>query len=159
MYQFHYDVWMKNFPDSKLLFTDTDSLAYATSCENIEDKLLQLKDHFDFSNMEKSNPLYNPTNMMSTGYFKDELSGKVFTGFAGLKAKLYALSYEETDGKKIESKSAKGIKKRTKNRQLTFSHYKSTILTGDSVTVPMNYIISEKHKVFSYSRKNSFVYK
>ena len=28
MYDFHYNTWMKKFPNSPLLFTDTDSLAY-----------------------------------------------------------------------------------------------------------------------------------
>ena len=28
MYNFHYNTWMKKFPESTLLFTDTDSLAY-----------------------------------------------------------------------------------------------------------------------------------
>ena len=28
MYDFHYNKWMKKIPNSTLLFTDTDSLAY-----------------------------------------------------------------------------------------------------------------------------------
>jgi len=152
MYEFHYNVWLKNFPNSVLLFTDTDSLAYATTCKNFQEKLMQLKEHFDFSNLKKNNELYSTNNMSCTGCFKDELKGQVFLAFAGLKSKLYSILYKDDTGKEFETKIAKGIKKQTKNKDLCFNQYKNTILSGTSTSVSMRYIISQKHKIFSYER-------
>ena len=153
MYDFHYNIWLKNFPNSRLLFTDTDSLAYATTCENIQEKLMELKEHFDFSNLKKTDPLYSTDNMSCTGRFKDELKGKTFMGFAGLKSKLYSILYADDDGKEFETKIAKGIKKQTKNKDLCYKQYRDTILSGTSTSVTMKYIISQKHELFSYKRE------
>ena len=153
MYNFHYNVWMKHFPQSTLLFMGTDRLAYATPTKNMQETLLKLKDYFDFSNLDKNNPLYSIHNMSKTGKFKDELAGKTFKGFAGLKPKLYAILYEEPCGKDSETKIAKGIKRCTKNKELSFNSYKHTIETTMDVSVSMNYIISQKHEIYSMSRR------
>ena len=49
MYYFHYNFIKKNF-SAKLLFTDTDSLAYEIKSENVYEELCKWKDLFDFSN-------------------------------------------------------------------------------------------------------------
>ena len=49
MYDFHYHFIKKNF-NAELLFTDTDSLIYAITSENVYEELFEWKDLFDFSN-------------------------------------------------------------------------------------------------------------
>ena len=49
MYGFHYNFIKKNL-STKLLFTDTDSLTYEISSENIYKEFFKWKDLFDFSN-------------------------------------------------------------------------------------------------------------
>ena len=49
MYDFHYNTWMKKFPNSTLLFTDTDSLAYEVVGHDLYAGMAEIKDEFDFS--------------------------------------------------------------------------------------------------------------
>ena len=50
-YDFHYNTWMKKFPNSTLLFTDTDSLAYEVVGHDL---YAEIKDEFDFSEYPKN---------------------------------------------------------------------------------------------------------
>ena len=73
MYDFHYEKWMPRFPNSKLIFTDTDSLCYLTD----KDPYHEMKDsnfcsEFDFSQYPKDHDLYNSTNLKCLGKMKDE---------------------------------------------------------------------------------------
>ena len=54
MYEFHYNFIKKNF-NAKLLFTDTDSLAYKIKSENIYKEFYL----FDFSNYSKDSTFYD----------------------------------------------------------------------------------------------------
>ena len=54
MYDFHYNFIKKNF-NSKLLFTDTDSLTYEIKSKNVYEDFFKWKDLFDFSNYSKKN--------------------------------------------------------------------------------------------------------
>ena len=49
MYDFHYNMWMKKSPNSTLLFTDTDSLAYEVVGHDLYAGKAEIKDEFDFS--------------------------------------------------------------------------------------------------------------
>ena len=48
MYDFHYNTWMKKFPNSTLLFADTDSLAYEVVGHDLYVGMVEIKDRFDF---------------------------------------------------------------------------------------------------------------
>ena len=51
MYEFHYDyIKNKHGNNSRLLFTDADSLMYETKTENIYEDFSNDKEIFDFSN-------------------------------------------------------------------------------------------------------------
>ena len=51
MYEFHYDYIKNKYGNkSRLLFTDTDSLAYKIETENVYDDFSKNKEMFDFSN-------------------------------------------------------------------------------------------------------------
>ena len=49
MYDFHYNTWMKKFPNSTLLFTDTDSLAYEVVGHDLYTGMGEIKNEVDFS--------------------------------------------------------------------------------------------------------------
>ena len=46
MYQFHYDFMMIRYPDSKLLFTDTDSLCYLIPTDGLHNLFYLHKHRF-----------------------------------------------------------------------------------------------------------------
>ena len=48
MYDFHYNTWMKKFPNSTLLFADTDSLVYEVVGHDLYVRMGEIKNEFDF---------------------------------------------------------------------------------------------------------------
>ena len=89
MYDFHYNTWMDKFPDSTLLFTDTDSLAYPVIGHDVYAGIEEIKDDFDFSEYPKDHALYSVDNMKVVGKFKDECMGQLMRRFVGLRPKLF----------------------------------------------------------------------
>lgn len=69
MYDFHYNLVKKQDIESKLLFTDTDSLCYHINGK-IEKAIKKDSHLFDFSNYGKDHPLCNPANKKLIGQFK-----------------------------------------------------------------------------------------
>ena len=90
MYNFHYSFIKKHF-DAKLLFTDTDSLAYEIKSENAYEDFFKWKDLFDFSNYSKNSKFYDDDNKKVIGKMKDEYGGVVIDEFVGLKSKMCSI--------------------------------------------------------------------
>ena len=83
MYDFHYNHMKMKYPHAdqlRLLFTDTDSLAYA----------VQTDTRYDFNEYPLNHPLYDESNRKALGFFKDELNSVPIQEFAGLRLKCYA---------------------------------------------------------------------
>ena len=150
MYDFHYNVWMPKFPQTRLLFTDTDSLAYAVDGVDVHAELAgEIGEHFDFSEYPANHPLQSNINMKVVGKFKDELCGQLMEKFVGLRPKLYSFTYTN-NGQIIEKNTAKGVKKAVKDRHLKFDDYERCLRELQSKQVTMKYIRSDHHNVFSY---------
>ena len=78
MYDFHYSYIKNKYgDDAKLLFTDTDSLAYEIRTEDFyADIKDDIESKFDTSDYSKDHPLFSTTNKKVIGMFKDETCGK-----------------------------------------------------------------------------------
>ena len=75
----------------KLLFTDTDSLAYAVQTNNIYgDMVTDAVTKYDFSEYPLDHPLYDTSNRKALSFFKDELNYLPMEEFQGLRPKCYA---------------------------------------------------------------------
>ena len=82
MYEFHYDyVKNKYCNDSKLLFTDTDSLMCEIKTENVYE---------DFRSDKE----------LVIGKMNDKAGGVAIEEFVGLKAKMYSFLVENSEHKK-----------------------------------------------------------
>ena len=94
MYDFHYHHMKVKYTHAeqlRLLFTDTDSLAYAVQTENIyEDMASDAAPRYDFSAYPENHPLYDTSNRKALGFFKDELNSIPMKEFVGLRPKSYA---------------------------------------------------------------------
>ena len=90
MYDFHYNVIKNNF-DAKLLFTNTDSLAYELKPENVYEQFFKWKDLLDFSNYQKDLKFFDGTNKKFIGKMKDQFGGVIVDEFVGLKSKKYSM--------------------------------------------------------------------
>ena len=104
MYDFHYNYIVKKYGQrQKLLFTDTDSLAYEIKAEDFyQDIGGDVEDNFDTSNYAKnhSSGIKTGCNKKVIGMMKDECGGKQITEFVGLRAKMYSYRVDETEEKR-----------------------------------------------------------
>ena len=89
MYEFHYDyIENKYGNNSRLLFTDTDSLMYEIKTEDVYEDFSKDKEMFDLSNYSIKSKYYSDSNKLVVGKMKDETGG-VAIKFVGLKPKMY----------------------------------------------------------------------
>ena len=124
MYKFHYDFIMKNFPETELLFTDTDSFCYHIPTEKDLYKVIKNSKWFDFSNFPEDHPNYNATNYLVPGKFKDEMGGFFIEQFCGLRSKMYSIL--KFGGE--EKKAANGVLEQVKNDEITHEDYRNCLL-------------------------------
>ena len=111
IYDFHYNTWMKKFPNSTLLFTDKDSLAYEVVGHDLSAGMAEIKDHeFDFSEYPKDHFLRSYDNMKVVGKFMGECKGQLMVRFVGLRPKLYSINY----GREAHFECKDGIDKEVK---------------------------------------------
>ena len=147
MYDFHYN-YIKPKWRAKLLFTDTDSLAYEIETEDFyRDISSDVKAKFDTSNYPKNHPsgILTGVNKKVIGMFKDEAAGKQIAEFVGLRAKLYSYRVEEG----YEEKKCKGVKKAVIKRTITFDDYKNCLFNNKPAMRKMNVIRSHFHTIFT----------
>ena len=156
MYSFHYQHMKAKYPypnQLKLLFTDTDSLAYAVKTDDIY-RDMAADNKYDFSEYPLNHPLYNASNKKALGYFKDELNSIPMEEFVGLRPKCYAFKHTgKVAGNKlvhsspVEKKTAKGVKRKVKDDHLHYNHYLSEI--SNRLFASKNLITSTSHTVRS----------
>ena len=106
MYDFHYGFIMPTFgkDNVSVCMTDTDSFVYYIEREDVYKKMKESSHLFDFSNYPAHHPNYSLDNKKVVGKMKDEMAGRIITGFVGLRPKMYALKTEDNK----EVKRAKG---------------------------------------------------
>ena len=148
MYDFHYSYIKNKYgDDAKLLFTDTDSLAYEIRTEDFyADIKDDIESKFDTSDYSKDHPLFSTKNKKAIGMFKDEACGKQIEEFVGLRAKLYSYKMHE-DGK--EEKKCKGVKKLVVRKTISHEDYKNCLFSGEEQMRRMNVIRSHLHEMYS----------
>ena len=107
MYDFHH----KKFPNSTLIFTDTDSLAFEVVGHDFYPGMGEIKD--DFSEYPTDHFLQLYDNMKVDGKFKDECKGQLMLRFVGLRPKLYSIDYEQEAHFQWKDGIVKEVKKPT----------------------------------------------
>ena len=149
MYDFHYNYIKPKYGDSaKLLFTDTDSLAYEIQTEDFYREISSdVELRFDTSNYPKDHPsgILTGVNKKVIGMFKDEASGKQIAEFVGLRAKLYSYRVEES----YEEKKCKGVKKAVIKKTISFNDYKNCLFDNKPAMRKMNVIRSHLHTMYT----------
>ena len=146
MFDFHYNVMLKNFGlrSLQLIYTDTDSLIYKIIHDDFYKILKSLLQYFDFSNLDKSHFLFNNENLKVLGKFKDETGGVEIKEFVALRPKMYSMLFES--GKVM--KRVKGIKKSCVDKFL-HSEFKDVLMNCLRSFATYNVIRSFKQKVYT----------
>ena len=149
MYDFHYNYIKPKYGErAKLLFTDTDSLAYEIETKDFyRDISSDVSSKFDTSNYPKNHPsgILTGVNKKVIGMFKDEAAGKQIAEFVGLRAKLYSYRVEES----YEEKKCKGVKKAVIKKTISFNDYKNCLFNNKPAMRKMNVIRSHLHTIFT----------
>ena len=156
MYDFHYNHMKSKYPYTnqlKLLFTDTDSLAYAVKTDDIYSDMA-VDNKYDFSEYPLNHPLYSTSSKKAIGSFKDELNSIPMEEFVGLRPKCYAFKHSGKVARNVvqhastvEKKTAKGVKRKVKEGHLHFHHYLDALKNFQSFVCRQNLITSTKHTV------------
>ena len=157
MYDFHYNHMKRLYPGdaARLLFTDTDSLAYVIKTDDIYKDMLEHKEKYDFSGYARDHRCYSLENKKVIGKFKDELNGVPLKEFVGLKAKMYSLKYRE-GGEVVESKRAKGVKKCVIKKRVSHEDYKQCLFENQTFYRAAHSIRSYNHSIFTiYQNKKA----
>ena len=92
MCKFHYDyIRHKYGKNSRLSFTDTDSMMYEIKTEEFYENVSKDKEMLDVSNhLPKSKYYYDDSNKVGVCKMKDETSGATIKKIVGLKLKMYS---------------------------------------------------------------------
>ena len=145
MYDFHYNyIKCKYGQKAKLLFTDTDSLAYEIETEDFfKDISPDVEEFFDTSNFPDHLGIPKVNNKV-IGMFKDEAGGEIIQEFVGLRSKLYAY---KLNGE--EEKKCKRIKKNVVKRSISFEDYKRCLFSSEEQMRRMNVIRSRFHEMYT----------
>jgi hypothetical protein len=150
MYDFHYGYIKKKYgAKAKLLFTDTDSLAYEIETDDFYKDISQdVTKRFDTSNFPKNHPsgIEVGVNKKVVGMFKDECGGQILEEFVGLRSKLYSYKMYATGN---EEKKCKGVKKAVVKKNITFGDYKKCLFGGGELSRRMNVIRSHGHEIYT----------
>ncbi|XP_069102000.1 uncharacterized protein [Argopecten irradians] len=154
MYDFYYGYLKETYGnDLTLLMTDTDSLLYHVTCDDVYSDMYRDRHKFDLSNYPSESPYFDQTCKKVPGFFKDECGGNVLCQFVGLRAKMYSYKYavdEIGDTTFREKQIAKGIKKATIKRDLRHEMYKECLFKNSQSFCQMATIRSDKHQLYVY---------
>ena len=156
MYDFHYNYIKNTYGDNaKLLFADTDSLAYEIKTKDFyKDINPDIEEWFDTSDYPTNHPSEIKTGLNSKvlGMVKYEAGGKQTVEFVGLSAKLY--SYKMLDGS--EDKKCKGVTKNVATRSIQFDDYRECLFSRKEQNRKINVIRSHCHEIYTEEiNKNS----
>jgi hypothetical protein len=154
LYDFHYEYVLKTFGlNSKLMYTDTDSLIYLFNVDDIIYQYIRKDSHrFDTSDYDPKN-IYQIElkNKKIPGLMKDENNGKIMLEFVGLRSKMYAYIVEEKLNTKLIKKS-KGST-RSSIKTITFDDYKECLFNNKLFEKTQKLIKSKRDNVFSIKQR------
>lgn len=150
-FDFHYDFVKKKYGEqAKLLYCDTDSLAYFIETENLYDDMSKHKDLFDFSDYPKDHPLYDTANKKKLGKWKDEFCGMIGETWVALRAKMYSIKY----GEKVK-KTAKGLGTHTVKHHLRHIDYEKAMDTEQVEIASFNTFRSVNHNIGTVTQQKA----
>ena len=130
---------------AKLLFTDTDSLTYHITAEDLYQDMKEDQHLYDTSNYSKDHFLFSEVNKKVIGKFKDETGGLPIVEWIGLRAKMYSMMTD--DGK--EKKTGKGIKKSVLKKEIRHQDVKDCLMEKREFQRSMMNFRSKQHQLFT----------
>ena len=148
MYETYYDILQPYFGQENLQlhYMDTDSFVLSVNTKNIIHDLHNLKNYFDFSNLNKEHELFSNVNKKVLGKFKIETPKNIFIDeFIALRSKAYSFKCNNNNEDKNK---LKGIcKSQTKN--IKFEEYKNCLFGNEYKKECDNFVIRAlNHEIY-----------
>ena len=134
MYHCHYNIFQPIFGAENLRVggTDTDSIMYTITCDNLDERIWKNRQHFDLSNYPKDHPLFCEDNKKQMGKFKNELAKTgVISERINLRSKLYAFKLAQSNESALQ---CKGVKRTVVEKTLKLDHYREVLQTQTSIS-------------------------
>lgn len=103
-------------------------------------------DYLDTSDYPNDHLCFSTKNKKKLGKFKDEACGRIITEFVGLKAKMYAIRFEDNFKEILK---AKGIQNSALKKFIQYKDYLKCLQTKCVMRTPVNNIKSIKHDMFT----------
>ena len=127
MLEFLYDYFKPLYPESKVLYTDTDSFILDIPTEDFyKDMEVEVakgaEGWYDTSDYPKDSPLHSSINRKVIGLMKDELCGQLIKEYIGLRSKMYSVASQKSVIKK-----AKGVSKPVVKMTISHDNYKEAL--------------------------------
>ena len=125
IYEFHCDCIRNKYGNnSRLLFTDADSLTYKIKTKDVYEGFSKDKEMFGFSNYSAESIYHDDSNKLFAAKMKDKTGGVAIEGFVGFRPKMYSFLVDDSCEHK---KTTKGM---NKNVITTINHdeYKDVLL-------------------------------
>ena len=154
MYEFHYDYMRPKYGSKfNLCYMDPDRFVYEIKTHDFyRDIAVDMEKRFDTSGYSKDDnrPLPIGKNKKVIGLLKDELGGKIMTGFVALRAKMYTYKKIDTE---VEEKRCKGTKKCVAAEGLTFDDYKTCLFDGKTIYKEQVLFENKKHEIYTVNKQ------
>ena len=144
MFEFHYRHMKPKYGDNlKLCFTDTDSLLYEITTDDVYKDMQEDSHLYDTSDYPTTHSLHSNKNKKIPGLMKDEMNGAIIEEFVGLRAKMYSVKL--FGGKEL--KKAKGVPKMVVDKEIQHDNYKRSLLQQWQTNARFNTIQSKRHQL------------
>ena len=146
MYEFQYDYIENRYDNnSRLLFTDTDSLMYETKTEDVYEDFSKDKKMFEFSNYSTKSKFYDDCNTLVVGKMKDKTTSVSIKEFVGLQPKMYSFLVDD----RSDHKKAKSVNKNVVVT-ISFNEYKNLLFNQKCLRHLMKRTQSNNHRIGTY---------
>ena len=145
MYEIQYNyVKNKYGNNSRLLFTDTDSLMYKIKTREIYEDFGKDKKMSCFINYLAKSKYYDYSSKLVVGNMEDETTGVAIEEFVRLKPKMHSFSANDSSGHKNKSCN--------RNVVATISHseYKGVLLNNKCLRHSMKRLQSKNYRIGTY---------
>ena len=89
--------------------------------------------------------IFDLSNKLVPGKFKDEMGGRLIEEFVGLRSKMYSI--KTSDGK--VKKTAKGVLSSVKEKNITHENYKQCLFDQIQMRHKQTKIMQERHEMYT----------
>lgn len=151
----------------RLILTDTDSMMYEITDDDVEGKLSSRADAFDFSNLPVNHPLYSTANEGVMGKMKIETKGDEIVETCAMKSKCYSSSLASNHANSTlpvghilkEMKKCKGIARQSVAQNLRHAHFRECIMKRRVFLTGWRQFRSKDHRIGTVDiRKKALTY-